>query len=159
MMIRKSTLRRAAFFALVVPLLLVAVCIVDSFRYPRIARSAYWRRPGLLVRATAACLFPGKGISRRTVAGHAAQLGYTDDVNIRLLYLPELPANDKTIKDRVFGLIRKLHRDSDGPLFWIVTPHSRGDIINDHTLVYEYKTMRLVCAEEIEMSMIAESTH
>ncbi|MCK4293368.1 MAG: hypothetical protein KAY65_09240 [Planctomycetes bacterium] len=155
-MVWKITRCRVAFAVLAVPLLLAAVCFVESLRYPRIARSAYWRRPNLLVRATAVRLFPGKGVSEEAVAAHAARLGYTDDVNVRLLYLPELPADDKTIKDRVFGLIRKERPDTDRRLFWIVTPYSHGNIINDHTLAYEYKTGRLVCAEDV--SMVGEST-
>lgn len=144
--------KRLAWYKVVVPLsaiplLLAGFCFIDSLRYPRIARSAYWRHPNLLIRATAARLFPGKGVSSNAVMLHARQLGQTDDLGIRLLYLPDLPTDDKTIKGRVFGLVRKGARpESKEELFWVVTPDCRRCIINDHMLAYEYRTGRLVCA-------------
>jgi len=153
-MVWKITRRRVTFVVLAVPLLLAVVCFVDSLRYPRIARSAYWRHPNLLVRATAVRLFPGKGVSKKAVVAHAGQLGYTDDLSVHLLYLPDLPVDDKTVKKRVFGLIRKERTYSKERLFWIVTPHSQGCIINDDTLAYEYRTGRLVCVED--MSRVGE---
>jgi len=128
--------------------LLVGVCFVDSLRYPRIARSAYWRHPHLLVRATAARMFPGKGVSKKAVVAHASQLGYRNNLHVCLLYLPDSPTDDKTIRDRVFSLVGKRCPDSKEKLFWVVTPNYRGRIINDHMLAHEYRTGRLVSAED-----------
>jgi hypothetical protein len=101
-----------------------------------------------LIRATAARLFPGKGVSSNAVMAHARGLGRTDGLGIRLLYLPDLPADDKTIKARTFGIIEKAWAQSEEELFWIVTPHRNGRAVNDDILVYEYRTGRLVCASE-----------
>jgi hypothetical protein len=147
-MAKKIRFRRAVIVVLATVLLLALMCGVESLRYPRIARSAYWRHPHLLVRATAARLLARKGVSRAAVATHAKQLGRSDELNIRLLYLPDLPAKDKTIKARTLHLIEKGWGTSAETLFWMVTPHSNGRIINDDTLVYEYRTGRLVCAKE-----------
>jgi hypothetical protein len=129
-------------------LLLAAVCFVDSLRYPRIARSTYWRAPHLLVRATAARILPGKGISRETIAAHAKRLGRGDDLTIRLLYLPDLPKGDTTIKARTFALFHKRRARSNETLFWVVVPHRDGRAVYDDRLAYEYRTGRLVCAKE-----------
>jgi hypothetical protein len=135
---------------LTVALSLAVVCFVDSLRYPRIARSAYWRHPHLLVRATSARLFPGKGVSKEAVVGHARRLGRIDDVDARLVYLSNRPTDDKTIKARVLGLIAKGWTPSKEQLFWLVTPYRNGRSINDDRLVYEYRTGRLICAKEYD---------
>jgi len=147
-MMWKVTRCRVVFAVLAVPLLFPAVCFVDSLRYPRIARSAYWHHPNLLVRATAARLFPGKGVSKKAVIAHARQLGRMDNLNVRLLYLPDLPAYDKTIKARTFHMIVKRWGSSKEKLFWVVTPRRDCRNINDDKLAYEYRTGRLVCAKE-----------
>lgn len=144
----KSRRGRIVLVLLAVPVFLAAVCLLDSLRYPRIARSAYWRRPILLVRATLARLFPGKGVPKRTVLAHARQMGRRGDLGVRLLYLPDLPTDDKTIKARVFHLIAKSWGHSKEQLFWVVTPKRPGGRINDGSLAYEYRAGRLVCAQE-----------
>ena len=147
-MMLKVTRYRVVFALLAVPLLLASVCFVDSLRYPRIARSAYWHHPNLLLRATSARLFPGKGIPKNAITAHARQLGRADDLNVKLLYLPDLPVYDKTIKARTFNMIVKRWGTSNEKLFWVVTPHRNGRNINDDKLAYEYRTGRLVCAKE-----------
>ena len=152
MRIFKGQRTEAVVVIFMILLLLPTMCFIDSFRYPRIARSAYWRRPTLLAKATITCLFPRKGISRKSVMAHAKQLRGKGDLNIRLLYLPPLPGNDKTIQARVFHLIAKRFIRSEENLFWIVSPQ---DCPNDDTLVYEYRTGRLVVCEDI--SRVGES--
>ena len=146
---RRKVILKATLLAIAVPLLFVpALFFLDSLRYPRIARSAYWRHPKLLVKATLSCLFPPKGISKEMVAEHARKLGYCRDMDVRLLYLSDLPKHDKTIKARVFGLIAKRSVRSKEQLFWVVNKHSFLCKLTDDTMVYEYRTGRLVCAAE-----------
>jgi len=71
-----------------------------------------------------------------------------DNLNVRLLYLPDLPAYDKTIKARTFHMIVKRWGSSKEKLFWVVTPRRDCRNINDDKLAYEYRTGRLVCAKE-----------
>jgi hypothetical protein len=147
-MTSKITSRKVILIVLALAVLFVAICFTDSLRYPRIARSAYWRHPYLLVRATLSRVVPGKGVSRKAILAHAGKLGYGDGLSVRLLYLPDLPTDEKTIKDRVFCLVRKEQPYSKERLFWIVTPYSHGCIINDYTIAYEYRTGRLVYIED-----------
>ena len=143
----KQTKVKLAATLLAIAVLFVPVLFsLDSLRYPRIARSAYWRHPKLLVKATLSCLFPPKGIPKGVVAAHARQLGHCGAMDVRLLYLPNLPKHDKTIKARVFGLIAKGSVRSKEQLFWVVNKRSLVCKLDDDTLVYEYRTGRLVCA-------------
>jgi hypothetical protein len=118
---------------------------IDSLRYPHIARSAYWLSPVLLTKATITCLFPGKGVASKTIRADAKKITGKDSFNISLLYLPALPRNDKTIQARVFTLIAKTYIETNESLFWVVTPINNRNI--DDTLIYEYKTGRLVCRD------------
>ena len=135
---------RKALIAIIVVLLFLFVSFLDSFRYPRIARSAYWRSPGLLMKATISCLFPGKGVSKKNILINAKQLTGNDRFNMSLLYLPTLPKNDKTIQARVFNSIAKTYAETNESLFWVVSPRDSHNI--DDTLIYEYKTGRLACS-------------
>ncbi|MHC4865708.1 MAG: hypothetical protein ACYTEX_16625 [Planctomycetota bacterium] len=102
------------------------------------------------MKAAVARLFPGKGISKEAIATHAKQLRTTHNLTIRLLYLPDLPANGSSIKARTLGNFQKKWAASSEELFWVVTPHRNGRNITDGTLVYEYRTGCLICAEEYQ---------
>ncbi len=145
---KQIAVRAIIVFVLSVPVLIATTCFIDSFNYPRIARSAYWRRPGLLIRATYHRLFPGKGVSAQVIAKHAEQFTKTSNLNINLLYLPDRPANDKTIKARVFCLIAKSYLSTNEDLFWLAVPRRLGRKNIDETVVYEYRTGKLICAED-----------
>ncbi|MHC4648769.1 MAG: hypothetical protein ACYTBJ_25205 [Planctomycetota bacterium] len=145
---RKVTPIIIAAAAASVVLLLAVGLFLDALRYPRIARSAYLRHPYLLAKATVGCLFPGKGVRRKEIAAHATELRPKDRLSIRLLYLPDLPAGDKSIKGRTLGTMQKTWAASDEELFWLVTPFRNGCVIGDDRLVYEYRTGRLICAKE-----------
>jgi len=68
------------------------------------------------------------------------------DVTARLLYLPDLPKGDKTIKERVFGLMTKTKVTSEEKLFWFVYPDGEpGGILGDKTAVFAYRTGVVVC--------------
>jgi len=126
------------------PALIVITCLIDSFNYPRIARSAYWRHPDLLVRATGRRLFPEKGVCAEIIAKDAAQHFNTNLYDISLLYLADSPENDTTIRDRTFATLSKFRTSTREKLFWIVEPRNSP---NDEPLVYEYRTGKLVCGE------------
>ena len=147
--------RRWLALGLLVFLLPALICFAESLRYPRIARSAYWRCPLLLAKATVARLCANGGVASRTVIADAERLGYRDGLSVRLQYLPDVPRNDKTIRDRVFAMIGKWRAVTNERLFWVVTPGSGGSIINDDTLVYEYKTGRLVYCEDFMRTCVS----
>lgn len=144
-MSRKMTRRKWLIAVLAALLLFPAVCFLDSLRYPRIARSAYWRHPWLMPRATVARLFPGKGVSAQAVLAHARRRNRTEGLSVRLLYLPDLPTDDKTIKNRVFGLISQTSGRSEERLFLLVALRKGLHTRLYDALAYEYRTGRLVC--------------
>jgi hypothetical protein len=121
------------------------VCFVDSLRYPKIARSAYWKRPQVLAKATFSRIFHRRGTKRSDIVQKAHNCGAQGSLDTQMFYLPDYPDDDKTIKARVFGLIAKTHAPTDENLFWIVRPQNRRSDLPDETLVFEYRTGRLVC--------------
>ena len=145
----KVFIRKVVLSLTAIVFVLAAICFFDSLRYPRIVRSAYWRHPLLLVRATAAFICARNGIGREQIRKQASWSGCTEQLRIQLLYLPEAPDDDKTIRDRLFGLIVKISRKTDEELFWLVTPLRNGSEIADERLVFEYRTGRLVCSQEL----------
>ena len=130
------------------PLLVLSVlCICEAFRYPRIVRSGYLRHPSLLIQATFGRLFPGDGVAKADVLQEARKIRPGEDLQAFLAYLSDGPSNDKSIRDRMFGVMWQRVADTDKTLFWVVSPvdSSRGD---HDWLVYEYETGRLVAYHE-----------
>jgi hypothetical protein len=124
----------------VVALLLSAMCVIEAFRYPRIARSAYLRYPHLLVAATWSHVFPGSGMQEETILLDAAQLYPGVRLHTDRFYLSDRPKGDRNIRERVFSLIRKQIPQTNDRIFWIVSGSPDFTLVNDDWLVYEYRT-------------------
>lgn len=160
---KRKYIKKAMLIVLVALLLFPPLCLIHSFRYPRIARSGYWHHPILLAKATIRCAFPGRGVSKTEVLTNARQIGGIDGFNINLLYLPDKPENDsskngKSMRNRVFGMIAKGWLETEEKLFWLASPKVHPQDGHGYTYVYEYKTGRLVCAEYLAEQLIQSYT-
>ncbi len=134
----------AAIIVIIIVSSIYSVCFIDSFRYPRIVRGALWRRPHLLVTATLKCYFPCKGVTQKYVSIDAMDRTGNQEFEFSLLYLPNIPKNNKSIQARFFNSIAKNFTETSDDLFWVVSPKGSNSI--DDTLVYEYKSGRLACS-------------
>jgi hypothetical protein len=147
---------KVALWCIIMLLLPPAVCSLDSLRYPRAVRGAYLCRPALMARATLSCVFAGGGSSKSAIRSHAWTLGRTH-FWVRLLYLPDEPGDQASLRDRVAALVMKRPCNTDEELFWVVVTYDWND-----ALLYEYATGKLVVSKngrglgEIARSILPE---
>jgi len=138
---RRKSWRIAGGVAVLV-LSLPAICLLDALRYPRIVRSAYLRHPAWLAKATWRRATASGGVSSRTVLAQARQTYPNSKLRSALLHLWNGPDDDKSVRDRLFGLVAKGWMETDEELFWVVS--KTGGTMDDW-LVYEYGSGKLVC--------------
>lgn len=136
--------RRLAIAVATAALLLGVLCLSEVVRYPRIARSAYMRHPLLLLAAGWSRFFPGSGTPETVVLADAARVYPGTRLHTYRFYLSDQPRDDRSIRDRVFSLIRKSTPRTDERIFWIVSASLKFNVVQDDWLVYEYRTGSLV---------------
>ena len=137
-------MRRGAIAAATAAVLLVALCVSEVIRYPRIARSAYLRHPLLLIAAGWSRLLPGSGATEAVVLANAGRVYPGAKLYAYRFYLSDRPRDDRSIRDRVFSLIRKGIPQTDERVFWIVSASTKFSTVHDDWLVYEFRTGKLV---------------
>ena len=114
---------------------------LEANRYPRIVRSGYFRHPYLLLLASFARIYPGKGVSKEEILASAKLIYPDSNLYSERIYLSDKPTNDRSLRERYFSTACKTQVLTDEKIFYVVY---KVNGYNDGILLYEYRTGKLV---------------